>query len=99
MEIVFAEEPGLSAVQYLDLFSRAVMPADDSHDAAQAALARTINLTARVQGKLVGCARILTDGYFCGILADVVVLPEYRRRGSGGRCSTGPGRGRPPSCG
>jgi GNAT superfamily N-acetyltransferase len=81
LQIDFAEEPGLSAVEYLDLFSRAVMPADDSRDAAQAALARTINLTARVRGKLVGCARILTDGHFCGLLADVVVIPEYRAQG------------------
>jgi hypothetical protein len=42
MQIEFAEEPGLSAIDYLELWTRAIMPTDASRDAAQAALARTI---------------------------------------------------------
>lgn len=80
MEIAYAEEQGLSAIEYLELRHR-LAPGDDSHDATQAALARTINLTARVQGELVGCARILTDGYFRGILADLLVSPDHASQG------------------
>jgi|GEM_PF-6848803 len=79
-EIAFAEEPGLSAPEYLELQHR-VSPGDHSHDATQAALGCTINLTARVEGSLVACARILTDGYFCGILADLLVRPDYAGQG------------------
>ncbi len=35
------------------------------------------------QGRLVGAARVLSDGEYYAALYDVVVLPEYQRRGVG----------------
>ena len=49
----------------------------------QEALSRTLNITARDGEKLVGCLRILTDGYFFGTITELLVLPEYRRQGVG----------------
>lgn len=47
------------------------------------ALNKTINITAYDGEKLVGCIRILTDGYFFGTITELLVLPSYQRRGVG----------------
>lgn len=82
MQIDYAEEPELSAGEFLGLTER-VWPGDYSHDLTQQALARTINLTARAEGTLVGCARLLTDGYFFTTVLHFVVSPDHRRQGIG----------------
>lgn len=82
MRIDYAEEPGLSAADFLGLAQR-VWPGDYAPEAAQAALGRTINLTARVDGVLIGCVRILTDGYFFGTIPEILVAPEHQGRGIG----------------
>ena len=50
----------------------------------QAALEKTRNITAYEDGALVGCLRILTDGYFFGTITELLVLPEYQGQGIGG---------------
>lgn len=56
-----------------------------SYDAGlmQSAIDKTINITAWDQQKLVGCLRILTDGYLFGTISEILVLKEYRRQGIG----------------
>lgn len=44
----------------------------------EVALSKTINITAYDGGILVGCLRILTDGYFFGTITELLVLPEYK---------------------
>lgn len=51
----------------------------------QQALDRTLNITAYDDGKLVGCLRILTDGYFFGTITELLVLPKYQKKGIGSR--------------
>jgi ribosomal protein S18 acetylase RimI-like enzyme len=51
----------------------------------QEALEKTINTTAWDGGTLVGCVRVLTDGYFFGTVTELLVLPDYQRRGIGKR--------------
>ena len=34
---------------------------------------------------LAGCLRILTDGYFFGTITELLVLPEYQKRGVGSK--------------
>lgn len=82
MQIDYAEEPGLSAADFLGLAQR-VWPGDYVAEAVQDALGRTINLTARDGGRLIGCVRLLTDGYFFGTVPEVLVNPEYQGRGIG----------------
>jgi GNAT superfamily N-acetyltransferase len=77
MEIRYGEEPRLSADDFLELAQR-VWPGDYAPNAVQAALGHTINLTARVDGVLVGCVRILTDGYFFGTAPEILVDPAYQ---------------------
>jgi len=47
------------------------------------ALEHTINISAWDGARLVGVARVLTDGYFFAALADLVVDPDLQRRGLG----------------
>lgn len=49
----------------------------------QAALSKTLNITAYDGEVLVGCIRILSDGYYFGTITELLVLPEYQRRGIG----------------
>lgn len=47
------------------------------------ALKKTINATAWDNELLVGCVRVLTDGYFLGTITEILVLPEYQKQGIG----------------
>jgi ribosomal protein S18 acetylase RimI-like enzyme len=47
------------------------------------ALQKTINITAWDNQQLIGCARILTDGYFFGTVPEILVLPNYQGKGIG----------------
>lgn len=49
------------------------------------ALSKTMNITAYENQKLVGCLRILTDGYYFGTITELLVLPEYQNKGIGSR--------------
>lgn len=49
----------------------------------QKALSKTINITAYNDNTLVGCLRILSDGYFFGTITELLVLPEYQKQGIG----------------
>ena len=46
-------------------------------DRVREALRRTVNITAREGPMLVGCTRILTDGYLFATLAEIIVHPRY----------------------
>lgn len=74
----------LSASTFLTLVNR-VWPGEYDVDRTQAALSRTLNISAYDDGLLVGCLRILSDGYYFGTVTELLVLPEYRRRGIGSR--------------
>ena len=64
-------------------FVNQVWPGSYDLERTRGALSRTLNITARDGEKLVGCLRILTDGYFFGTITELLVLPEYRRQGVG----------------
>lgn len=66
-------------------FVNKVWPGDYDAAKTQAALSETLNITARDGETLVGCLRILTDGYFFGTITELLVLSEYRHQGVGSR--------------
>ena len=72
----------LTAEAFLKLVNR-VWPGEYDLERTEAALARTLNITAHDGGELVGCLRILSDGCYFGTITELLVLPEYRRRGIG----------------
>jgi len=58
-------------------------PGKYDREKVKAALASTINLSAREKGRLIGCLRILTDGYFFSTIPEAFVLPERQGEGIG----------------
>ena len=72
----------LTAEAFLKLVNR-VWPGEYDLERTESALARTLNITAHDGGELVGCLRILSDGCYFGTITELLVLPEYRRRGIG----------------
>ena len=66
-------------------FVNRIWPGEYDAERTGQALAKTINITAWDKTKLVGCLRILTDGYYFGTITELLVLPEYQRRGIGSR--------------
>ncbi|MBR7175200.1 MAG: GNAT family N-acetyltransferase [Clostridia bacterium] len=78
------DDSQLDAAVFLAFVNR-VWPGNYDRERTAATLSRTMNITAYDGDKLVGCLRILTDGYYFGTITEMLVLPEYRRRGIGSR--------------
>lgn len=58
-------------------------PGSYDNERMQKAIDKTINITAWDHDKLVGCIRILSDGYLFGTISEILVLKEYRKQGIG----------------
>ncbi len=74
----------LNASVFLSLANK-VWPGDYRVESVVQALAKTINFTAWDGQRLIGCARLLTDGYFFGTIPEILVHPAYQGRGIGKR--------------
>lgn len=83
MEYV-VDDRKLTASVFLD-FVNQVWQGDYDMERTRQALSRTLNITVYDDGKLIGCLRILTDGYFFGTITELLVLPEYQKKGIGSR--------------
>ena len=74
----------LNAVTFI-AFVNQVWPGEYDQDRTSAALSKTLNITAYDDETLVGCLRILSDGYFFGTITELLVLPDYQKQGIGSR--------------
>jgi ribosomal protein S18 acetylase RimI-like enzyme len=72
----------LTASTFLQLV-QSVWPGDYDLEKTKQALKQTINISAYDGEKLVGCVRLLTDGYFFTTVSEILVLPEYQKQGIG----------------
>lgn len=66
-------------------FVNQIWQGDYDMESTQTALSKTLNITAYDNERLIGCLRILTDGYFFGTITELLVLPEYQKQGVGSR--------------
>ena len=66
-------------------FVNQVWPGDYDIEETQNALSKTTNITAYDGNRLVGCLHILSDGYFFGTITELLVLPDYQKKGIGSR--------------
>ena len=78
------DDQQLDAMTFLTFVNK-VWPGKYDEGKTAAALSKTLNITAYDGETLVGCLRILTDGYFFGTITEMLVLPEYQRQGIGSR--------------
>lgn len=76
------DDKGLSASVFI-LFAAQVWPGNYDMQKTQNALSKTLNITAYDGERLVGCLRILSDGYFFGTITELLVLPDYQKKGIG----------------
>ena len=67
------------------LFVNQVWQGSYDVEKTQGALSKTINITAYDNEVLIGCLRILTDGYYFGTITELIVLPEYQKQGVGSK--------------
>lgn len=74
----------LDTADFLALANQ-VWPGDYDPAQTRQALEKTLNITAYDGGRLTGCLRILTDGYYFGTITELLVLPEYQHQGIGSR--------------
>ncbi|NMS90812.1 GNAT family N-acetyltransferase [Clostridioides difficile] len=64
-------------------FVNRIWPGDYDMDKTQIALSKTLNITAYDDKVLVGCLRVLSDGYYFGTITELLVLPEYQKQSIG----------------
>ena len=76
------DDKTLTAERFLP-FVNQVWPGNYDWESTQTALKKTINITACDGPALVGCLRILSDGYYFGTITELLVLPQYQRKGIG----------------
>ena len=62
-----------------------IWPGNYDMEKTQMALSKTMNITAYDGNDLVGCLRILSDGYFFGTITELLVLPQYQKKGIGSK--------------
>jgi GNAT superfamily N-acetyltransferase len=76
------DDTSLTVDQFLALADR-VWPGDYDRQMTAEAIERTINIAAWDGARLIGCVRLLTDGYFFGCVTEILVDPDYQGRGIG----------------
>ncbi|MFO0845892.1 MAG: GNAT family N-acetyltransferase [Gemmataceae bacterium] len=87
MDLTYQLEPGLTPQEFIDVLVRSTLAERrpiDKPDVIRAMLANAdVILTARVEGKLVGVSRAVTDFAYCTYLSDLAVDAAHQRRGIG----------------
>lgn len=78
------DDQGLQAALFIPFVNK-IWPGDYDPAKTQLALSKTVNITVYDAEALVGCLRILTDGYFFGTITELLVLPAYQKQGIGSR--------------
>ena len=78
------DDKKLDASMFLS-FVNQIWPGDYNIERTQNALSKTLNITAYDDAKLIGCLRILSDGYYFGTITELLVLPEYQNKGVGSK--------------
>ena len=78
------DDKELNASMFIS-FVYQVWPGDYDMERTKSALSKTLNITAYDQKELVGCLRILSDGYYFGTITELLVLPQYQKQGVGSK--------------
>ena len=78
------DDKELNASMFIS-FVHQVWPGDYDMERTKSALSKTLNITAYDQKELVGCLRILSDGYYFGTITELLVLPQYQKQGVGSK--------------
>jgi GNAT superfamily N-acetyltransferase len=87
MDVTYRLEPELGADEFIDLLVRSTLaerrPVDDPETIHGMLRHADLILTARIEGRLVGVSRAITDFSYCTYLSDLAVDEAFQRRGIG----------------
>jgi len=87
VDISYQLEPELEPAEMIDLLVRSTLaerrPIDEPGTIQDMIRHADIVLTARIDGKLVGLSRAITDFSYCTYLSDLAVDEAFQRRGIG----------------
>ncbi|RYU92126.1 GNAT family N-acetyltransferase [Mucilaginibacter terrigena] len=88
-QIVFQRELTLNADEFIDVLSRSTLaerrPINDAERINDMLQNANLIVTARLDNKLIGVSRALTDFSFCTYLSDLAVDEAYQKMGIGVR--------------
>jgi predicted N-acetyltransferase YhbS len=86
-EVAYQLEPGLGVDEFLDVLARSTLaerrPVGESETIRCMLRNADILATARVDGRIVGVSRAISDFAYCTYLSDLAVDEAYQRRGIG----------------
>lgn len=87
MNITYQIENDLSAAEFVDVLERSTLgerrPIDDPERIANMLKHANLIMTARLDGKLIGVARSLSDFAFCTYMSDLAVDLAFQHQGIG----------------
>lgn len=87
MAIAYQLEPELGAEEFIDVLIRSTLaerrPVDQPQTIRQMLAGASVIVTARMEGKLVGVSRAITDFAYCTYLSDLAVDQAVQRQGIG----------------
>jgi predicted N-acetyltransferase YhbS len=85
--VTYAVEPELGPDEFIDVLVRSSLaerrPVDDMATIAGMLAHANVIVTARIDGRLVGISRAITDFHYCTYLSDLAVDQAHQRRGIG----------------
>ena len=86
-EVVIKQELSLDPSEFIDVLHKCTLgerrPIDDLERITKMCKNANLIVTARLDGKLIGVARSVTDFVFCTYLSDLAVDESYQKKGIG----------------
>ncbi|MBL4676576.1 MAG: GNAT family N-acetyltransferase [Mucilaginibacter sp.] len=87
--VIYQRELTLSPDEFIDVLKRSSLaerrPVDEFERIEDMLQNANLIITARVDGKLIGVSRALTDFAFCTYLSDLAVDENYQKKGIGAK--------------
>jgi predicted N-acetyltransferase YhbS len=89
MNVIYKVEQNLDPSEFVDILNRSSLgerrPVDDFSRIKMMCENANLIVTARLDGKLIGIARSITDFAYCTYLSDLAVDKDYQKKGIGKR--------------
>jgi len=87
IDIIYKVEETLETNEFIDVLNRSTLgerrPVEDKDRIKQMCVNANLILTARLEGKLIGIARSITDFVYCTYLSDLAVDRKFQNQGIG----------------
>lgn len=86
-EIIYTIEKSLDVSEFIEVLKNSTLaerrPVEDEQRIASMCINANLIVTARINGKLIGVARSITDFVYCTYLSDLAVDMKYQKKGIG----------------